>query len=69
MAARTAMAPCSAVNISTGKETILHSFAGTDGAGPFAGLIKHQDTLYGTTQFALKGQRIVKAGTLFQLTP
>ncbi len=40
-------------NISTGKETVLHSFgSGTDGKNPFGELIQAGDSLlYGTTQY------------------
>src|SRR5258708_4929731 len=45
--------------------TTLHSFDGTDGAGPYAGLIQATDgNLYGTTyQGGVSG-----AGTVFQIT-
>lgn len=33
----------------SGKKTVLHSFNGTDGADPAAGLIGLNGTLYGTT--------------------
>ena len=49
----------------SGKETVLHSFGGADGAGPTTGLVagKH-GTFYGTTAFGGVG-----AGTVFELTP
>ena len=49
-----------------GNETVLHSFTGSDGAGPLAGLI--MDTagnLYGTTQ----GGGTFGFGTVFKLIP
>ena len=49
----------------SGKETILHSFGGVDGAGATTGLIAGKaGTFYGTTAFGGIG-----AGTVFALTP
>jgi uncharacterized repeat protein (TIGR03803 family) len=48
----------------TGKEKVLHSFAGSDGNGPFAGLIDVRGTLYGTTYFGGADG----AGTVFSIT-
>jgi len=46
-----------------GKETILHTFSGADGAGPFSGLILDATgALYGTTMTASNA-----AGTIFKL--
>jgi uncharacterized repeat protein (TIGR03803 family) len=50
----------------SGTETILHSFGvGTDGAGPFGGLIDVGGILYGTTQSGGASN----LGTLFQIDP
>jgi len=50
-----------------GTETVLYTFAGgTDGASPFAGLIRDaKGNLYGTTSSG--GSGIVPAGTIFKL--
>ena len=49
-----------------GKEKVLHSFGGgTDGVGPFAGLIDVKGTLYGTTE---QGGAYFY-GAVFALTP
>jgi len=61
----------------TGKETVLHSFAGypTDGFGPFASLIRDASgNFYGTTfegGIGLCGLRFVPVGcgTIFKLDP
>ena len=46
---------------------MLHSFAGgSDGAGPYGGLIDMNGTLYGTTEF---GGGTHGHGTVFTLTP
>ena len=53
--------------------TTLHSFAGSDGAGPSAGLIQGDDgNFYGTTYGGGAGDvtaNIAGDGTIFQLTP
>lgn len=51
----------------SGQETILHDFAGQpgDGAGPEAGLIDVDGTLYGTT----RGGGANGVGTVFSITP
>jgi uncharacterized repeat protein (TIGR03803 family) len=47
---------------STGKETVLHSFAGNDGGMPYGGLILDAaGNLYGTTSLG--------RGTVFKITP
>jgi uncharacterized repeat protein (TIGR03803 family) len=49
----------------TGAEKVLHSFAGgSDGAGPMAGLIDVNDTLYGTTS----GGGSSKSGTVYSIS-
>ena len=54
------------INLSTGAETIIYSFAGgSDGANPFAGLISTGNTLYGTTEEG----GTAGAGTVFSVTP
>jgi uncharacterized repeat protein (TIGR03803 family) len=57
------------VNIKTGAETLLHSFAGSpDGKQPVAGLSYHNGMLYGTTQ--LGGQSPNGGfGTVFAINP
>ena len=48
-------------------DTVLHNFAGSDGAEPGAGLIfDNQGALYGTTQI---GGRSQNGSTVFKLTP
>ena len=48
------------------REKILHSFDGTDGVGPFAGLLRGDDgRLYGTTP----GGGATGYGTVFELIP
>ncbi len=47
-----------------GAEQVLHSFKGTDGAAPKAGLIDVRGTLYGTTFYGGKHRR----GTVFSIT-
>ena len=50
----------------TWTETVLHSFSGSDGAVPEAGLVAdNQDALYGTAA----GGGIGNNGTIFKLTP
>ncbi len=52
------------VNLTNGKETILHTFLGNDGAFPFAGLIRDKmGHLYGTTSQGSPD------GTVFELLP
>jgi uncharacterized repeat protein (TIGR03803 family) len=54
------------VDTSRGKETILHSFTGTDGAGPFARLLRDSvGNLYGTTQLG----GAFNNGVVFKITP
>jgi uncharacterized repeat protein (TIGR03803 family) len=49
-----------------GVETVLHSFVGTDGANPAAGLVEGTDgNLYGTTNGGGSGDN----GTAFRITP
>jgi uncharacterized repeat protein (TIGR03803 family) len=48
-----------------GTENVLHSFGGTDGAAPEAGLIDVRGTLYGTTFYGGKHRR----GAVFSITP
>jgi uncharacterized repeat protein (TIGR03803 family) len=51
---------------STGKETVLHSFSGSDGEVPYAGLVLDKSgNLYGTT--AVGGS--ANHGTIFKLSP
>jgi len=48
----------------TGKETVLYSFTGgTDGANPFAGLIRAKGNFYGTTTTG-----VANKGTVFELS-
>ena len=50
----------------TGKETVLHRFAGSDGAYPDAGLVRDaKGNLYGTTSIG----GAYEDGTMFELTP
>ncbi len=53
------------ISLANGQETILHAFAGgSDGAFPFAGLIRDSaGNLYGTT----RGGDILDAGTVFEI--
>lgn len=55
----------------SGEETVLHSFDGSDGSGdgatPYAGLINVNGTLYGTT--ASGSQPTAVYGTVFSLSP
>jgi uncharacterized repeat protein (TIGR03803 family) len=57
----------------SGKETVLHSFAGgSDGAEPFSGVIRDAGgTLYGTTCLggAIGSSNPQGWGTVFRLTP
>ena len=49
----------------SGTETVLHSFVGSDGAGPGAGLIADSaGNLYGTTRFGGASN----SGVVFKLT-
>lgn len=51
---------------SKGEFTTLHTFAGPDGASPFAGLVQGSDgNFYGTTENGGSNS----AGTVFQITP
>jgi uncharacterized repeat protein (TIGR03803 family) len=55
-----------AVNLSTGAEIVVHSFAGgTDGANPYAGLLRVAERLYGTTWAGGAYGR----GTVFEIKP
>jgi uncharacterized repeat protein (TIGR03803 family) len=55
------------LNLSTGTETVVHSFShiGSDGVEPGAGLITVNGTLYGTTS----GGGTIGAGTVFSIKP
>lgn len=56
----------------TGKETILHSFVGTDGANPWAGLVRDDaGNFYGTTAGGgnYNACPVTGCGTVFKLTP
>jgi uncharacterized repeat protein (TIGR03803 family) len=56
-----------ALDLRTDSETVRHSFgSGTDGLSPYAGLIRIDGTLYGTT---LSGGRYYPEGTVFSLDP
>jgi len=47
-------------------ESVLHSFTGSDGSSPEAGLIRDASgNLYGTTRFGGSDRR----GTVFEITP
>ena len=55
-----------AIDLSTGAETILHSFAGgNDGAYPEGRLIEHDGKLYGTTDIGGTADQ----GTVFKIDP
>ena len=54
------------IDPSTSTETVLHSFAITDGALPVAGLIDVEGVLYGTTQF---GGSAAGGGAIFSIDP
>jgi uncharacterized repeat protein (TIGR03803 family) len=59
-----------AVDIKTGQETVLHSFAGNDGANPGAGLVYFDNALYGTTTQGPDGMGgVTITGTIFKYTP
>ena len=51
------------LDLQTGAEKVIHSFSGTDGGGPMAGLLDVDGTLYGTTG----GGGDLGAGTVFSL--
>jgi len=51
------------------RETVVHSFGGTDGEFPTAGLIDVNGTLYGTTEEGGTGDCSVGCGTAFALDP
>jgi len=54
-----------------GKETVLHSFAGSDGAHPRAGLLDVGGTLYGTTEFGgiLSNCNNTGCGSIYSIAP
>jgi len=53
------------LNTATGHETVLHAFGGTDGANPYAALVREPNgNLYGTTQ----NGGAAGAGTVFELS-
>jgi uncharacterized repeat protein (TIGR03803 family) len=59
---------------STGKETILHNFTGTngDGATPLGGVVLDESgNLYGTTQYGgdLSNSGLYGCGTVYNLAP
>lgn len=54
------------LNPKTGAETVLHIFNGTDGAGPYAGLVELHGMLYGTT---VGGGNDNGGGTVFAVDP
>jgi uncharacterized repeat protein (TIGR03803 family) len=60
-----------AARAESGREVVLHSFDGTDGKGPTAGMIQGLDgNLYGTTVNGGANYPFASgAGTVFQLTP
>jgi uncharacterized repeat protein (TIGR03803 family) len=49
----------------TGTETLLHSFCGSDGIQPLTGLVSVNGTLYGTTQYGPSGSNW---GTVYSVT-
>ena len=49
----------------TGTETLLHSFCGSEGIQPLAGLVNVNGTLYGTTQYGVSSST---CGTVYSLT-
>jgi uncharacterized repeat protein (TIGR03803 family) len=52
----------------SGKETVLHSFAGRDGANPGAGLFRDAEgNIYGTTSAG--GTSYNGYGTIFKIAP
>lgn len=51
-----------------GKQTVLHTFTGPDGAGPIGGLVRDEEgNLYGATNRGGSGS--LPAGTVFKLDP
>ncbi len=54
-----------------GKETVLHSFVGTDGAHPRAGLLNASGTLYSTTEFGglLSSCNKTGCGSVYSIQP
>jgi uncharacterized repeat protein (TIGR03803 family) len=56
------------LNPTTGAETVVHSF-GMVGAGPMAGLIDVNGTLYGTTSGGVEDDWAYSDGTVFSINP
>ncbi len=51
-----------------GKQTVLHTFTGPDGAGPIGGLVRDEEgNLYGATNGG--GSAALPSGTVFKLDP
>jgi uncharacterized repeat protein (TIGR03803 family) len=66
-----ALVPTDTARAQSASEVVLHSFDGTDGKGPTAGVIQGVDgNLYGTTEGGGANYPFANgAGTAFQLTP